>query len=37
MGNNKKENQKLKEQRLSKENYNNQGCLMKIIEYTIMI
>lgn len=33
MGNNKKENQQLKEQRLYEEQYNNQGCLMKIIEY----
>lgn len=33
MGNNKKENQKLKEQRLGEERYNNQGCPMKIVEY----
>lgn len=33
MGNNKKENQQLKEQRLYEEQYNNQGCLMKIVEY----
>lgn len=33
MGNNKKENQQLKEQRLGEIKYNNQGCLMKIIEY----
>lgn len=33
MGNNKKENQNLKEQRLGEERYNNQGCLMKVVEY----
>ena len=31
--NNKKENQKQKIQRLNETRYNNQGCLMKIIEY----
>lgn len=33
MGNNKNRNQKLKEQRLGEERLNNQGYLMKIIEY----
>lgn len=33
MANNKKENQQLKEQRLREIKYNNQGYLMKIVEY----